>query len=217
MDTVTEETHRERSYDRNIRHIAYSLLRDVSFQGEPVTPKAISEGEDEFGKHFKVEKLRGQDLTDFMFLPESEVSTKQKFEVLLHITRQLQEIDKAGFILFDRNSGNIRVLDWKDKISTRQIDIENYYDKSAEAMYSSGDQKSYEEMMETLKEKKVDLWAPTVEQLVSQAIAISKNGNRPDLVELFEKQEWKPTAKRKGLNLKEHEKVLLKALKTISS
>lgn len=215
MDTKIDETIRERSYDRNVKYIAYSLLKDVSFQGEQVVPRIISEDEDEFGKHFNVEKLGGIDLYDFMFLPETEVSTKQKFKVLLHITKQLQEIDKSGFILFDRHSSNIRVLNWQDKISTRQMDLENYYDKLAEAILSSDNQKASEEMVSILKEKGIDLWAPTVEELVSQAIGIAKIGGKSELVELFKKQEWKPDTKRKGSNLNEYEQVLLEALKLL--
>ncbi len=212
MDKVVEESHRERAYDRNVRYISYSLLKNIRFENEPVVPKILSEGNDEFGKHFNVEKLQGLDLSDFILLPESEVNTKRKLEVLLHVTQQLQEIDKSGFVLFDRNAGNIRVLEWQDKISTRQIDLEEYYDKLADAMYSSGDQKGYDEMVDLLKEKNVDLWAPSVQKLVYHAIAVAKNGKQPEMIKLFEKEEWGPDAKRKGSNLIEHEQVLSEAL-----
>jgi len=54
MDTTTEKTHRERSYDRNVRYVAYSLLKGVTYHDEPVVPKILSEGKDEFGPHFNV-------------------------------------------------------------------------------------------------------------------------------------------------------------------
>lgn len=215
MDIVAEKTHRERAYDRNVRYIAYSLLKDVKFSDEPVVPKIISESKDEFGPHFNVEELPGIDLADFLFLPEEEVGTKDKFSAMLHVAKQLEAIDKAGFVIFDRNSGNIRVLDWKDgKISTRQVDIEDYYDKLADATYSSGDQKGYEEMVDLMNSKGVNLWAYQINKLIASEVGIATRAGKPEIKDVLEKHEW-PDGEKKGCNLSEHIKTLEQIMESL--
>lgn len=162
-DNVAEIYHKERSTPKNVRYINYNLLREVEFQGEPVVPKILGEEKDEFGPFFKVEKLDGLDLGDFLHLPDVNIKTKLK--VLKHVISQLQAIDESGFVLFDRNGGNIRVLQWEGNISTRQIDVENIYDKSADAVYSFDGQKSYEDMIDAFLKKDIDIWAPAVNKI----------------------------------------------------
>lgn len=170
VTTDNEQYHREKSYPKNIRHICYSLLAGIEFSGEPVVPKILGEDRDELGDFFKVEKLQGMDLADFLHTPTIDLKTK--LTVLRHTAQQLEVVDGAGFVLFDRNGGNIRVLDWKDRISTRQIDVEDMYDKASDVVYSLEGQKGYEEMIEALNAKGVDLWAPTVCKLAQSAMGI---------------------------------------------
>lgn len=172
-DNVAEIYHRERSAPKNVRYINYNLLREVVSNGEPVVPKILGEEKDEFGPYFKVEKLGGLDLADFLHLPEVDIKTK--FKVLKHVISQLQAIDESGFVIFDRNGGNIRVLQWEGNISTRQIDIEDIYDKSADAVYSSGTQKGSEDMINALSKKDIDIWAPAVNKIAQAIGGILKN------------------------------------------
>jgi len=209
MDNAIENSRREESSDINIRYIGYSLLKDVKFSGEQVVPHILSEGQDELGKHFNVEKLVGLDLEDFLLLPENEASLKDKFKVMLHITQQFQAIDQAGFILFDRHAWNIRVINWgNDKISTRQIDIDQYYDKVAEASYSLEGQERFESMNDSLKKIGTNLWAPTVNDLISQELSVVDINKNNEIVNLLRANKWKPEAKKNGSNLEEHETLL---------
>ena len=136
---------------------------------------------------------------------------------MLHITEQLSAVDKAGFVIFDRNSGNIRVLDWKrGKISTRQIDIEDYYDKGVDATYSSGDQKGYEEMVDLMNGKGVNLWASTINKLINAEIGVAERAGVNEIKEILLKHEW-PEGEPKGCNLVEHSVVLKLILDFIDS
>ncbi|OGM77755.1 hypothetical protein A2188_02785 [Candidatus Woesebacteria bacterium RIFOXYA1_FULL_43_9] len=172
-DNIAEIYHTERSTPKNVRYINYNLLRAVEFQGEPVVPKILGEEKDEIGSFFKVEKLNGLDLGDFLHLPDVDIKTKLK--VIKHVISQLQAIDESGFVLFDRNGGNVRVLEWKENISTRQIDIEDIYDKSADAVYSLDGQKGYEDMIDALSEKDIDIWAPAVNKIAQGVGGILKD------------------------------------------
>lgn len=174
-DISTEVLHRERAAERNARYINYSLLKNVSFQGEPVVPKIIEEGEDEFGKYFNVEKLPGLDLGDILKLSENEAGAAVKMKVLKTIIGQFEAIDKAGFVIFDRNGGNIRVLDWKEKVSIRQMDLEDVYDKQADAIYSVSNPSSYEYMLDQDKKIGADLWMYAARSMIiaAKGLAVS--------------------------------------------
>lgn len=172
-DNIAEIYHRERSTFENIRYINFNLLKEVEFQGEPVVPKILGEENDEFGPFFKVEKLGGLDLGDFLHLPDVDIKTKLK--VIKHVISQLQTIDQSGFVLFDRNGGNIRVLHWEVNISTRQIDVEDIYDKDADAVYSFNTQKGYEGMIDAFSKKDIDIWAPAVNKIAQGVGGILEN------------------------------------------
>ena len=164
------------------------------------------------GPFFEVEKLPGLDVEDFLILPESEASVKDKLQVMLHVVGQFQAIDKAGFVLFDRHMWNIRLLDWKGKISTRQIDVDEYYDKDADATVSLDRQKSLEEMNDSKKKIGVDLWAGTVQTMLVAELNVVDIGRNPEMVKLLCTYKYETGAKEHGSNLTEHEEVLKKAI-----
>ena len=208
VDTI-QETRWHKSYDRNIRHINYSLLKTIRFSEEPVVPNIISEGVDEiYGRYFEVEELPGMDLDDLIEL--DNVLIKDKFQVILHVIRQLQKIDEEGFVLFDRSSSNIRVLKWgEEKVSVRQMDIEDIYDKDADCVHSLEDQEAIEKNVKLFKEKNIDFWTPTVNNLASMGTRIARKDNQHIEIQLSQCK-WKPGTK--GSNLKSVEKVVSEIL-----
>jgi hypothetical protein len=214
MDNVeaTDQVRREEASDKNIRYLGYNLLKNIEFEEEPVVPKILSEGKDAKGPYFNVENLPGMDVADFLELPEDEASVKDKLRVMLHIVGQFQAIDKAGFVLADRHVWNIRLLGWKDKISTRQIDVDEYYDKDADSTYSLDRQKTLEEFNDSFKKTGTDLWAPTVNSLLSAELGAIDIGRNPEIVKLLRTQKWEADTKPHGSNLIEHEEILKKAI-----
>jgi hypothetical protein len=163
VDVVTETPRRELSLPKNTRYIGYNLLQNVRWAGEPVVPKILREVQDEPMPYFEVESLPGTDLAQFL---GSEVSMKTKLLVVREVVRQLQEIDRSGFVLFDRKEDNIRVCNGDpDNISVRQTDLEDIYDKKFDAVYSFDNQARYEQMVDDLNSKGIDLWSPTVMKL----------------------------------------------------
>ncbi|QQG41555.1 MAG: hypothetical protein HYV90_05375 [Candidatus Woesebacteria bacterium] len=122
---------------KNIRFLGYHFLRNVSFNGEPVVPVIISEADEVGNRHFNVERLGGMDLDDLMDVSDSAISLKDKLEVVRHVVLQLKAIDDAGFWIHDRAGRNVKVLSWGlNGISTRQVDLEDFYDKKTNSLYS---------------------------------------------------------------------------------
>jgi len=207
MDNISNNERREPSGEKNMRFLGYHFLKDIKFSGQPVVPKIISEGEDVDGTFFMVEKLDGMDLDDFLRLPESEVSLKDKFSVMLHITQQYEAVDEAGFVLFDRHAFNIRVLNWKaGEISTRQVDVDQIYDKKTDASYSMDDQDRFESMNDSLNKLGRNLWQSTIVNLISQELKIVDIGRHREIVELLRKE--KEITMNKGTSLDIHEMAL---------
>ncbi len=163
---------RKHDYEaKNVRFLGYNFLKNVTFNGEPVVPVILSE-EDVGDKHFKVEKLGGQDLNAFVHEP---ISITEKLKVFDHVAGQLQAIDAAGMVLFDRLGRNIRVLSsGKKGISTRQMDIEYFYDKKADAIYSDSlaGERHYEQYAFTQKLRRWDLWSEAVQSMAFDLLSI---------------------------------------------
>jgi len=169
LDLSASKAHTERSTPKNVRYINYKLLSGVEFSGEPVVPKILREGQDELGGFFKVEELQGEDLADL--LRDQSLGAKVKMEVVLHVVKQLQSIDQAGFVLFDRNADNIRIISMNKRISTRQMDIEDMYDKDTDAVYSLS-QSKYEDMIQRLKKMGIDIWLPSVNRFAQNVCSL---------------------------------------------
>lgn len=171
------DVHREFFENKNIRFLGYNFLKNVMFNGEPVVPVIISEDNDVNGMHFNVEKLGGESLDYFMC--HSKISLKEKLKVMHHVVMQLEAIDKAGIVLFDRIGPNVRVLSWGDRgISTRQVDTEDFYDKSNDALYSDHRDKYMANYVDIHKRLKQDPWSMEVSKLAYQ---ITKNIKVRDL------------------------------------
>lgn len=156
------------------RYDCYRLLKNVQFAGEPVVPRITSESrEDEFlGKVFGVETLPGTDLDSFLL--DREIKFRDKMGVLSYVVGQLQEVDKAGFVLFDRAARNIRLLSWGNLTSARQIDIEDMYDKRQGKLYGVNWKM---DIIRELQARGVDFWAPSVDVLTS---CVSMANSSPD-------------------------------------
>lgn len=157
-------TIREQAYDRNVRYLGYNLLKEIRFNCEPVVPALISEGSDLFGRYHEVENLQGVTLETF--LEDKTITAKEKYRVLLHVVDQLQEIDRAGFVIFDRCPRNIQVLSYgSDNISTRQMDLEDFYDKKADALYSLANVSITENILDDQNQMGIDPWYREVRRL----------------------------------------------------
>lgn len=191
----------------NVRFLGYNLLRDVQFDGQPVVPKILGEKNDELaGPIYEVENLSGTDLD--LLIQNQSVSYSDKLSVLFHVAGQLEAIDQAGFIPFDRSGSNIRVLSYgADGVSTRQLDIEDVYDHEGDCLYSQENASMSHEVLDLFKEKGVDYWARNVTMLAELAqIAANLANDRLALSE-FEKHKW-PFGNPKGSTLSELRKSL---------
>ena len=213
MGGIEDDERLERIDFRKIRYICYDLLKDVRFSGEPVVPKITStEKTVKFkGLVFGVEKLEGMNLSDYLL--DGNIPLKDKLEVLLHVTRQLRQIDKAGYVLFDRHGGNIRILRWGESgVSTRQVDIEDMYDKRANRVYSSSGSLDIE-LIEIFKSKGLDLWVNAVSSISLQGIGvIERSGYGYCVLDLLSKHVWDKTRAPKGSNLVDLEKAIGNAI-----
>lgn len=164
------------------RYIGYSLLKNVEYNGEPVVPRILEEGSEPDNVYLKTELLPGIELGEFIAKPD--VTLKRKFEVFLHIASQFQAIDKAGFELFDRNHKNVRILDWGDKISVRQVDIPDLYDKTSESFYSSVWKSDYDDYLKRLTEQGLSVWTPEIDRLQELETEVLRKSRRKDLLDL---------------------------------
>lgn len=156
---------------KNVRFLGYNFLQDVIYNGEPVVPKIISQGKEVF----RVEEIKGEDLRD---LPTwKNTSAIHKFTVLYHATSQLIEIDKAGIVLFDREGRNIMANLQNDKVSVRQVDLEEFYDKNAGSVYADSPYRydAYSFTANLFSEEGFNLWAESVQFLANQAKKILAN------------------------------------------
>ena len=169
LHSNTSKAHIEHSLPKNVRYINYKLLSGVEFSGEPVVPMILKEGQDELGGFFEVEELPGEDLADL--LHDQSQGVKVKMEVVLHVVKQLRSIDQAGFVLFDRNADNIRIINVNERISTRQMDIEDMYDKVTNAVYGLS-QSKYEDMIQRLEKMGIDIWSPSVNRFAQNVCSL---------------------------------------------
>lgn len=161
--------HREKSDSLYSRYIGYKLLEKVRFDDEPVCPRIVKEGKDAGGDFLEVEELEGMDLSDFIQL--NSVDFKTKMRVFMQVAKQWQAIDDAGFVLTDRHGSNIRVTQFLEKISIRQIDIEEIYDKLTQAAYA-GSRSSTNMLFDLRKELGRDLWSGELYELLEMEIKV---------------------------------------------
>jgi hypothetical protein len=172
LDNFPEQQMRRENFERDkVRFVGYDLLKLVTFKDEPVVPAVLSNGDGD--KHFYVEKLGGEDFRNVVF--DEGVSPIDKLSVIDHVIGQLQAIDQAGVVLFDRAARNIRVLRYGSSgISTRQLDIEEFYVKASRTVYSSG--YSFNgPRIEYYKEMGYNLWGETVAWLSTYVAPSLKN------------------------------------------
>lgn len=215
MGEINTEERLERTGLSNIRYACYNLLKNIRFSGEPVVPRIISERkEDELlGPVFGVEKLEGVDLADFLL--DEGIQLKRKLEVLRHVIRQLEQIDEAGYVLFDRHGGNIRVLKWgENEISVRQIDIEDMYDKRADKVYSS-DIPSRSSLIETFKKAGINLWVNAVGNISLQGMGAAERSGYSRVSNLLSRHVWDRTESPRGSNLTQLEKGIESAIESL--
>lgn len=166
-----EVPRRELSLPNNSRYIGYNLLQNIRFAGEPVVPIIIREVQDKLVDYFEVESLPGSDLGIFL---KSPGDIHRKLLVINQVVKQLQEIDRNGFVLFDRKEDNIRVCNGDpNHISVRQTDIEDIYDKETDAIYSFDNRSGYEQMIDDLKKRGINLWSPSVLKLSHAILGLS--------------------------------------------
>lgn len=158
-----QKTRIEKRSEYGTRAYAYKVLEKVRYNGEPVVPAIIKQYTDARGEITEVEEIEGRELR--YFLADQKPSTTEKLEVLDHIVGQLQAIDKAGFVIFDRvpSMGNIMVTRWGKKgISTRQIDIEYIYTKAAGAMYTDKPNSAVVGKSDACKRLRINQWSEEV-------------------------------------------------------
>lgn len=202
----------ERYCDRNIRYICYSLLSKVRFKNEPVVPKILAEREEDKlrVKRFEVERLAGEDLVDYVV--DKDQPKDNKLRVILHVVRQLKAIDEAGYVIFDRHGSNIRVVSNDPAhISTRQMDIEDMYDKLGDCVYSLNNASADDDLIDLFKVKGVSPWAVAVDKLTKEGELIGETHGDQRIVGIFSLCEWVPGEK--GHDLSDLEKACLRALK----
>jgi len=169
---ATDETRKpilEMSRGPNVKFLGYNLLRDIQFAGQPVVPRLLGESQDELlGPVYEVENLPGRDLDEL--IKDPSIRYQDKLAVLRHVTGQLEAIDQAGFIPFDRSGANIRVLSFGGEgVSTRQLDIEDFYDQAEDYLYSQENAGMSQEALDLLKKKGVNFWARNITMLAELA------------------------------------------------
>jgi len=210
--TIEDKPFIERSNSLNVRHICYSLLSKVIFDGEPIVPAIISEKQDTefFGNVFEVERLGGEDLYDY--IKNKDHLKSEKLLVLLHVVRQLKAIDEAGYIIFDRHGSNIRVLSSNPQhISVRHVDIEDMYDKQADCTYSLRGSSMSDETADLFKSKGISLWVLAVDKLAVEGELIGEIHDDQAITDIFSLCRWE-TGER-GHSLEELEKACIHAIK----
>jgi hypothetical protein len=141
---------------------------------------------------------------------------KDKLGVLLHVTQQLRQIDEAGYVLFDRHGGNVRVLKWGgNRISTRQVDIEDMYNRESHQIYSL-DGSWDVQLIKTLKSRGVDLWVNAVSSIALQGIGAAERSGNHHVPKLLSKHVWdRAGGTPKGSNLSQLEKAIGDALESV--
>jgi ribosomal protein S18 acetylase RimI-like enzyme len=174
----------------NVRFIGYNLLKNVQFDNQPVVPKILREKNDELiGPIFEVENLPGVDLDEL--IQSSSISYLDKLSVLSYVAGQLEAIDQAGFIPFDRSGSNIRVLSYGDNgISTRQIDIEDIYDRAGDCLYSKEGSGMTDEVLDTFRNKDINFWARNVTLLTELSQVAADIADDQLALSEFEKLKW---------------------------
>lgn len=186
MDVLDQNAHTEKFDKYKVRLLAHELLENITFNGEPVVPRIISKPSDniEMGANnnaFKVEDLGEINLRHV--ISSKDVSPIDKLKIIHHVIGQLQAIDQAGIVLFDRAGRNIAVPRFESGvISTRQVDLEEFWSKKDNRFYSSGSfngEKAY-----FYVENGFDLWGETVAHL-SNLVADAVISNDPKLAQQF--------------------------------
>lgn len=169
--------------NRNVRFLGYNFLQNVTYNCEPVVPKIISQGK----RVFRVEEIQGSDIRYLSIW--NWVTVPDKFKLLYHVVGQLKEIDKAGIVLFDREGRNIMANTEGGKLSVRQIDLEEFYDRNVDAVYSDLNyrQVDYTNMVDTFNGRGYNLWAEAVQFLSYQAKAVLIAGNVKKNKNIFDK------------------------------
>jgi hypothetical protein len=161
----------------NERYIGHKLLEKVMYNGEPVVPLILSEGNDaEKGPHFFVEKFGGEEFDDY--LNDKKIPPVERLRAVSFVLGQLQAIDEAGFVIFDRVGRNILISGKGGNISVRQVDLEDIYDWKNDAVYSDHRRKTYEEYLESQRQFGQSPWAGEVGYL---ALTLAKAMNQADL------------------------------------
>lgn len=177
----------EQSSNRNTRLLGHRFLQKVLFNGEPVVPKIITESNIDKSR-FDVEKLDGVDLDDLI---KSGIQTRSGLDVIIHVTEQLQVIDKSGILLFDRDGRNIRILSWAGSISTRQIDLEDFYDHRRNVLYC--DKPSREEdkkkLLNDCMKFGFNIWSREVVSLAEMTMKVI--GDRNPLINRYTNFLWR--------------------------
>ena len=168
---------------KNIRFLGYNFLQNVTYNSEPVVPKIMSQGKGVF----RVEEIQGQDIR----YPSiwNWVTVPDKFKLLYHVVGQLKEIDKAGIVLFDREGRNIVANTENGGLSVRQVDLEEFYDKNADAVYADINfrQVEYTDTIDKFKNRGFNLWAESVQFLGNQAKVIVIAGHVKKNKNIFDK------------------------------
>lgn len=177
---MKENRRREYFGEFNVRFLGYNILKGVTYRGEPIVPPILREGANwREGMYFDVQKLPG---ASFERVAErTDVPTKRKLEILKHVVGQLKEVDKAGLVLFDRAGRNTMVLSWGvgRGISTRQIDIEEFYDKASGTVYSERSLIAYETYVEDKLGSGMSLWTEAVDLIAEDATKVLKADRAP--------------------------------------
>lgn len=182
---------RESFEEKNIRFLGYNALKSVTYNDEPVVPQIISEGKDNNGPHFNVEKLGGTDLDDICDDPN--VRFADKLDLIQFATNQLKEIDKTGVVLFDRDGRNIRVLAYgHGYISMRQMDLQEYYDKNGGGVYVNREGSGVSKTVAKYEPMGVNMWCESVANLADAMSAAFKLHNEkvPEWIQKYKKLDW---------------------------
>ena len=170
MSDIVEngETYTEKFDKYKVRLLAHELLENVTFNGEPVVPRILSKSSDivdtngNTNNSFEVEELGEINLRHVV--SDKEVAPIDKLKIIHHVIGQLQVIDQAGIVLFDRAGRNIVVPKFgSDGISTRQVDLEEFWSKKDNQFYSSGSFNG--EKADFYAKNGFDLWGETVAHL----------------------------------------------------
>lgn len=161
-----EERHREPYVPGGPKHKAFELLSEVFFNNLPVVPIILAT--DETG--FWTEQLCGIAWYDFYMDKEREFTTK--LEVLLSIVKQLQAVDDAGYVIFDRNGDNIWIL---SDGSVRQLDPEDFFIVDRNLLLTEREWAVDRLGLDFLLSTEGGAWSWSVDQLAFQATSFIKS------------------------------------------